>query len=343
MVSDDVAVRPLFEHLRRLVVEQPLEARMTIAQLLDEPPTNLGELLGLIGLPGEGRLRHAVANAVIEKSARAAAVPQLAYWHSIETDEFTKRALRKALNGVVTASTERAVTASDTLAQRNFFEAYRVVQRQLAHRVRNALRAPNTTLRRFRRLANNAKNVELQSELLQLSDELENRFSQVGRLVEFNTGDNHFVWRLILVYDWLIGFKSDYVRDEASIGLEISADSVTRRLCVRATPHLMHTIFWNLVTNAHQAVGENCRVTIRMALQGRLLRLVVVDNGSGLPKEAREAAFIQRYASPSNQYGNSGVGLLEVRCAAEELRGSVDKIELDGRWFVMVELPWEAA
>src|SRR5262249_9446759 len=138
-MSDSQDSTELFLALRRLAAERPREARTRIGQILDERPPQLTRLLAQIGAPGEGRLRHIIANAIRDKAERADVVPQIDKWFAAETDEFTKAALRRALaaRGIPEPSTATRTVIRPV--DEHFVEAYRYAASRLSHRVRNAL------------------------------------------------------------------------------------------------------------------------------------------------------------------------------------------------------------
>ena len=90
----------LYEELRHLVVEDPREARRVFLQLLDSGGPALDNFLGCISSPADGRLRQLVANAPRDHRDRDRLVPHLIAWQEIETDEFTHRAITRALDGL---------------------------------------------------------------------------------------------------------------------------------------------------------------------------------------------------------------------------------------------------
>src|SRR5215471_2785812 len=106
------AVQQLHDRLRRLAVEDPREARRTFLHLFDSGGSLLEQFLGEISSPADGRLRHLVASAMRNNRDKERLAPYLIAWHEIETDEFAKRAMAAALNGVKTLS-----AAATTLAQ----------------------------------------------------------------------------------------------------------------------------------------------------------------------------------------------------------------------------------
>src|SRR5579862_6941367 len=101
-----------YERLRRLAVEDPREARTVFLRVLDSGGSALEQFLGQISSPADGRLRHVVASALRNNRDKERLAPYLIAWHEIETDEFTKRAIAAALDGVKTSS-----AAQTTLAQ----------------------------------------------------------------------------------------------------------------------------------------------------------------------------------------------------------------------------------
>jgi phosphoserine phosphatase RsbU/P len=94
----------LCEELRHLVVEDPREARKLFLQLLDSGGPALDHFLGRITSPADGRLRQLVANALRNPRDRERLAPHLIAWQEIETDEFTRRAIARALDGLDTRS-----------------------------------------------------------------------------------------------------------------------------------------------------------------------------------------------------------------------------------------------
>src|SRR5215831_4766531 len=93
-------VELLHERLRRLAVEDPREARKTFLTLFDSGGSVLEQFLGQIASPADGRLRHLVASALRNSRDKERLTPYLIAWHEIETDEFAKRAMAAALDGV---------------------------------------------------------------------------------------------------------------------------------------------------------------------------------------------------------------------------------------------------
>src|SRR5438270_7390949 len=101
------------ENLLRLAVEDPREARKVFLRILDSGGSALERFLGQISSPADGRLRHLVASALRTRLDKERLAPWLIAWHEIETDEFARRAIAAALEGVRTESAAQKALAQE--------------------------------------------------------------------------------------------------------------------------------------------------------------------------------------------------------------------------------------
>lgn len=101
------------ERLRRLAVEDPREARKAFLLLFDSGGSPLEQFLGRVSSPADGRLRHLIASALRNNRDKERLAPYLIAWHEIETDEFAKRAIAAALDGVKTESAAETALAQE--------------------------------------------------------------------------------------------------------------------------------------------------------------------------------------------------------------------------------------
>jgi sigma-B regulation protein RsbU (phosphoserine phosphatase) len=123
----------LYERLRRLVVEDPREARKIFLQLLDSGDPTLDHFLGRISSPPDGRLRQLVANALRNNRDRERLAAHLISWQEIETDEFTHRAIARALDGF-DARSEAQTTLALEVARLTTAIGREMVQRERLNR-----------------------------------------------------------------------------------------------------------------------------------------------------------------------------------------------------------------
>ncbi|MBL8350089.1 MAG: sensor histidine kinase N-terminal domain-containing protein [Burkholderiaceae bacterium] len=109
---------------------------------------------------------------------------------------------------------------------------------------------------------------------------------------------------------------------QIDLGLEVPDQPVS----VQVHPGLLKEALSNLLHNAIRYTPAGGQVTVRVAAAGREARLMVIDNGPGIP-EAERARASERFfrASNASQPG-SGLGLAIVRSIAERHGG---RLELD--------------
>ena len=103
----------LHEKLRRLAVEDPREARKAFLWLFDSGGSALEQFLSRVSSPADGRLRHLIASALRNNRDKERLAPYLIAWHEIETDEFARRAIAAALDGVKTESAAQTALAQE--------------------------------------------------------------------------------------------------------------------------------------------------------------------------------------------------------------------------------------
>src|SRR5260370_21390369 len=101
------------EKLLRLAVEDPREPGKVFLRIFDSDNSALERFLGQISSPADGRLRHLVASALRNNRDKERLAPYLIAWHEIETDEFARRAIAAALDGVKTESSAQTALAHE--------------------------------------------------------------------------------------------------------------------------------------------------------------------------------------------------------------------------------------
>src|SRR5579872_4706778 len=103
----------LYETLQRLAVEDPRGSRNLFLRYFDSGGSALEQFLGRISSPADGRLRHLVASALRNNRDKERLAAYLIAWHEIETDEFARRAIAAALDGVKTESAAQTALAQE--------------------------------------------------------------------------------------------------------------------------------------------------------------------------------------------------------------------------------------
>ena len=98
----------------------------------------------------------------------------------------------------------------------------------------------------------------------------------------------------------------------------------------RALEHVLS----NLVDNAVKYCPAGTRVTVSAAKEEDRIRLVVADNGPGIPAEHLPRVFERFYrvdAGRSRELGGTGLGLSIVRHMVEAMHGKVSVESEPGR------------
>ena len=113
--------------------------------------------------------------------------------------------------------------------------------------------------------------------------------------------------------------------------------------CVLGEPAAVEQMVYNLVDNAVKYSPTGGCVEVSSAKAGELARLVVQDQGPGIPDEFKERVFERFFrvdSSRSRETGGTGLGLAIVKHAAESLGGTahIEDVPGGGSAFV-VECP----
>jgi two-component system sensor histidine kinase KdpD len=88
---------------------------------------------------------------------------------------------------------------------------------------------------------------------------------------------------------------------------------------VRADPTLLHHILINLLANAAQHGGPDAEVTIEAVCEPHMVRLMIRDDGPGLPADADIFEFFTQ-GTGDDRRGGSGLGLAIVKGFADVMR-----------------------
>jgi two-component system nitrogen regulation sensor histidine kinase NtrY len=217
--------------------------------------------------------------------------------------------------------------------------AWREVARRLAHEIKNPLTPIQLSAERMRRKLGDlegARGALVQECTSTIIGEVESlkglvdEFSQFARMpapratiVDLNRLLND----ALTLYDGLfadVRFLRDFAADLPQ---------------VRVDPEQIRRVVINLIDNAIEAMDSKGTIVITTSLDASnsLVRLVVADDGPGIPPAEREKLFLPYYSTKKR---GSGLGLAIVRRIAAEHGGSIEVTDNEprGTKFV-VELP----
>ncbi|GAO35437.1 histidine kinase [Sulfuricella sp. T08] len=96
------------------------------------------------------------------------------------------------------------------------------------------------------------------------------------------------------------------------------------RLSLRASPESLRLILGNVLENAIKYTPAGGEVTLRVAADGGMAVIEVVDSGTGIPPAERDRVFDAFYRMPGATGTGSGLGLAIAREAATRLGGEIN-------------------
>jgi PAS domain S-box-containing protein len=233
--------------------------------------------------------------------------------------------LRDALEGLAKAKDELEIRVQErTVALRQTIADLEAFSQGLSHDMRAPLRAIRNLTRIFmedygvnvapdgldllRRVADSTDRMDrLMQDLL--------AFSRVTlQPIEFGVVDPEKLIRE------LINERPEFRRPKATIEIQ------SPLLSVRAHPASLMQCLANLLSNAVKFVGPGIvpRVRIWSERINDQVRLLVEDNGIGIPREAQRKVFeVFKRLHSATDYEGSGIGLSLVRKAVERMGGKV--------------------
>ena len=201
--------------------------------------------------------------------------------------------------------------------------AWREVARRLAHEIKNPLTPIQLSAERLRRHFGQAPEAtralveECASTIITEVESLKglvDEFSQFARMPApraIATDMHGLLDSALALYDGLL----PNVRIERRYGADVPRVSVD--------PEQMRRVVLNLVDNAAEAMGRAGTICLSTEHdQGNnLLRIVVADDGPGIPPAERDKLFLPYY---STKQRGSGLGLAIVRRIVAEHGGAID-------------------
>lgn len=118
----------------------------------------------------------------------------------------------------------------------------------------------------------------------------------------------------------VFGYLRHPTEGDAPRGSEVQLDAPTE-LRLDADPRQLKQVFWNLLNNATQALGDHGEVRLVARRRGDRVTVAVIDTGAGIPSEALDRIFDPFYSTKEQ---GTGLGLAQVLRIVEEHGGRID-------------------
>jgi len=242
-----------------------------------------------------------------------------------EGQEFHLAVVVTALAGNAGASEGLVLVFDDVtpLIRAQKVAAWREVARRLAHEIKNPLTPIQLSAERLRRHFSGASahakalvdecTTTIVGEVESLKG-LVDEFSQFARMPSPRTVPTDLaklITDTLTLYNGL--FTDVHIEQRFGAGVPL----------VRLDPEQIRRVIINLVDNAIEAMDRHGLITVETQLDSanRLVRLMVADNGPGIPIADREKLFLPYY---STKRRGSGLGLAIVRRIIAEHGGTID-------------------
>jgi len=203
--------------------------------------------------------------------------------------------------------------------------------RQVSNAIAHDLRTPITRARaRLEEAARNAEsNADLHAAIDRATIDLDGIvtvFQALLRIAEIEAGSRRASFRRVDIVTALDGVADLYGAVAEEKGVELAV-SHPQRLEINGDAALIQQAVANLVDNAVKFSPEHGKVSLSAAPDGRRLRIVVTDQGPGIPEEDRSRATERFYRGDSARgTPGSGLGLALVQAVAY-LHGGILRLE----------------
>jgi signal transduction histidine kinase len=123
------------------------------------------------------------------------------------------------------------------------------------------------------------------------------------------------------------GLVDDVVREAASASRPVTFETrIPAQLQVEGDPRRLHQLLANLLDNASRHSPAGGVVRVSGGADDASVWLEVVDQGPGIPPEARERVF-ERYGTADGSTGGTGLGLAIARWVAELHGGRITALD----------------
>lgn len=191
-------------------------------------------------------------------------------------------------------------------------------QRQLVADASHELRTPLASLRTNVELLAEVPDDERPEVVAAIVGQVEELTSLVSDVVELARGDEpRESWEDVAFEDLVLRATERARRHWPHAAFRVATLPVT----VRGVPRRLDRAVANLLDNAAKFAGDAAEINIRLEATGRL---IVTDNGPGVPAEALPHVFGRFYrAEEARALRGSGLGLAIVKQIAEAHGGSV--------------------
>lgn len=206
------------------------------------------------------------------------------------------------------------------LARSERESAWREMARQIAHEIKNPLTPMKLSIQYLQRAIDEGKDVtelakRVNKTLVEQIDNLSTIATAFSSFAQMPKGQNE-VFDLNDLLRGIVGLfeKEDNVR--------IHLTTHKEQAMVYADKNQMVSVFNNLIKNAIQSIPDGTRGDINVITMEEMghIKTIVMDNGSGIPKDSYDKVFVPNFTTKSS---GTGLGLAICKQIVESAGGKI--------------------
>ncbi len=198
--------------------------------------------------------------------------------------------------------------------------AWKEIAQRIAHEIKNPLTpiklAAERIERQFKKGNENFGSI-LEKSVNVIYSEVEHLSKLVKEFRQFATNENLNIEEINLK-QFFEELKNSYTTDKFKVEINIDKD-----IKIKGDKKLLKQAFINILQNSFEKLKDGGKVEINVKKENDKLKIIVKDNGEGIPKEEVEKIFLPYYSKKSK---GSGLGLTITKDIIEKHGGKIRAI-----------------
>ncbi len=189
----------------------------------------------------------------------------------------------------------------------------------VGHDIRNPLQAITSDLFLAKTELEDTPNSEQKRNALESLDEIEKNIDYINKIVQ-DLQDYARPRNPKAEKSDIIEIIERITKDSKPSNIQVSLKVAEEARKIQADSYYLNRIFYNLITNAIQAMPKGGNILIESKKEGNDVVLLVTDTGVGIPEEVQAKLFSVMFTTKSK---GQGFGLPVVKRMTESLGGTV--------------------
>lgn len=206
------------------------------------------------------------------------------------------------------------------LARSERESAWREMARQIAHEIKNPLTPMKLSIQYLQRAIDEGKDVtelakRVNKTLVEQIDNLSTIATAFSSFAQMPKGQNE----VFDLNDLLRGIVGLFEKED---NMRIHLTTHKEQAMVYADKNQMVSVFNNLIKNAIQSIPDGTRGDINVITMEEMghIKTIVMDNGSGIPKDSYDKVFVPNFTTKSS---GTGLGLAICKQIVESAGGKI--------------------